>query len=93
MAHHTTFSQRLVLVHKRAALLGVTFEARFVLAEESNSAALERLLDIGPATFDRDSHVWIVAIGAAHFAFQHRVVMRHLELRPHFQVTLETGGR
>ena len=93
MAHDTTFTQRLVLVHKRAPLLGVTFEARFVLAEESNPAAFEALLHIGPPTFHCNSDMWIVAISATHFAFQHRMMMRQLELRAHFQVTLETSVR
>jgi len=35
----------------------------------------------------------VVTIGAAHFAFQDRMVMRQLELCPHFQVTLETSLR
>ena len=49
------------------------------------------MLNIRAAAFDRDSLVRVVAIGAAHFTFRHRVVMRQLELRAHFQVTLETG--
>jgi hypothetical protein len=34
-----------------------------------------------------------VTIGAAHFAFQHRMVVRQLECRANFQVTLETSFR
>jgi hypothetical protein len=35
----------------------------------------------------------IMTIGAADFAFQNRMVVRQLELRAHFQVTLETSFR
>ena len=34
-----------------------------------------------------------MAIGAAHFAFEHRMVVRQLERRANFQVTLETSFR
>ena len=93
MADHTTLTHCLVLVNKRAALRGMTLKTSLVSAQESKAAALERLLNIGAAAFDRDSLVRVVAIGAAHFAFQHRMMVRQLELRPHFQVTLETGFR
>ena len=93
MADHTTLTQCLVLVNKRAALRGVALKTSFVSAQESKAAAFERLLNIGAAAFDRDSLVRVVTIGATHFAFQHRMVVRQLELRPHFQVTLETSFR
>ena len=91
MADHTTFAHCFVLENKRAALRGMTLETSFVSAQESKAAAFERLLNIGAATLDRNTLVRIMAIGATHFAFQHRMVMRQLKLRPHFQVTLETG--
>jgi hypothetical protein len=93
MADHATLTHRLMLVNKGAALRGVALEAGFVSAQESKTAALERLLNIGPATFNCDADVRIMAIRAAHFSFKHRMVMRQLELCPDFQVTLETGLR
>src|SRR6266498_5766571 len=91
MAHHTALTHRLVLVNKGAPLRSVALEASFVSAQESKTAAFERLLNIGPAAFDRDSLVRVVTIGATHFAFEHRVVVRQLECRANFQVTLETS--
>src|SRR5512142_3249086 len=35
----------------------------------------------------------VVTIGAAHFAFQHRMMVRQFELRAHFEVTLERSFR
>ena len=93
MADHATLTQCLMLVNKRAALLGVTLEAGFVSAQKSKAAAFERLLNIGATAFDRDSLVRVVTIGATHFAFQHRMVVRQLECRANFQVTLETSFR
>ena len=82
-----------MLVNKWAALLGVALEAGFVSAQESEAASFERLLNIGPATFYSDSLMRIVTICTAHFAFQHRMVVRQLELCAHLKVTLETGFR
>ena len=93
MADHTTLPHRLVLVNKGAALGGMALKASLVSAQESKAAAFERLLNICLRTFDSDPDVRVVAIGAAHFAFQHRMVVRQLKLRPHFQVTLETSFR
>ena len=93
MADDTTLAHCFVLVNKRTALRGMTLETSFVSAQERKAAALERLLHIGSAAFNRDALVRVVTIGAAHFPFQHRMMVRQLELRPHFQVTLETGFR
>lgn len=93
MTDHTTLPHRLVLVNKGAALGGMALKASLVSAQESKAAAFEHLLNIGPATFDGNTDVRVVAIGAAHFAFQHRMVVRQLKLRPHFQMTLETSFR
>jgi hypothetical protein len=93
MADHATLPHRLVLVNKGPALRSMALEAGFVSAQESKAAALEHLLNIGPATLDRYSDVWIMAVSAAHFAFQHRMMVRQLKLCPHFQVTLETSFR
>ena len=91
MTDHTALSHCLVLVNKWAPLLRVALEASLVSAQESKAAAFKHLLNIGPATLNRHPDVRIMAIGTAHFAFQHRMMMRQLELCPHFQVTLETG--
>ena len=84
MADGATLAQRLVLIYKRAALLRVTLEAGFVSAQESKAAAFERLLNICWRALDCHTDVRIVAIGAAHFAFQHRMVVRQLECRANF---------
>jgi hypothetical protein len=93
MADHAALTHRLVLVHKGTALRGVALEASLVSTQESETAASERLLNVGAAAFDRDALMRVVTIGAAHFAFQHRMVVRQLELCPDFQVTLETSFR
>ena len=93
MADHTALPQRFMLVNKRAPLGGVAFEAGFVSAQESKASGSERLLNICATAFDRDSLVRVVTIAATHFAFEHRMMMRQLELRAHFQVTLETSFR
>jgi len=93
MTDYTTLPHRLVLVNKGAALGRMTLKASLVSAQESKAAAFEHLLNIGPATLDGNTDVRVVAIGAAHFAFQHRMVVRQLKLRSHFQVTLETSFR
>jgi len=72
-----------MLVNKRAALLGVALKTSFVFAQEGEATGFERLLYIGATAFDGDSFVRIVAIAATHFAFQHWMVMRQLELCPH----------
>lgn len=93
MADHTTLTHCLVLVDKRAALRGVALEAGFVSAQESKAATFEHLLNICLCAFNCHPDVRVVAIGTAHSAFQHRMMVRQLELRPYFQVTLETSFR
>jgi len=51
------------------------------------------LLHIRPTTFDGHADVRVMAIGAAHLAFEHGMTMRQLKLRAHIQVTLETCFR
>src|SRR6266496_6321146 len=75
MARHTTLTHCLVLVNKGAPLSGVALEASFVSAQESKTAAFERLLHIGPAALDCHPDVRIVTTCAAHLALQNRVVM------------------
>ncbi len=91
MADGATLPQRLVLIHKWAALLRVTLEAGFVSAQECKAAGFELLLNIRRRAFDRDAFVHLMTIRAAHFAFQHRMMMRQCERCANFQVTLETG--
>jgi hypothetical protein len=93
MADHAALTKRVVLINKRTGLRSVALKARFVFAQERKAAALKRLLNIGPAAFDRDPDVWVMAIRATHFAFQHGMMMRQLELCPYLQVTLETSFR
>ena len=93
MADGTTLTHCLVFVNKGTALRRVALEAGFVSAQESKAATFERLLNICRCTFNRDADMRVMAIRAAHFAFQHRMMVRQLELCPHFQVTLETSFR
>lgn len=88
-----TLPQSFVLEDKRTALRGVTLEASLVLSEEQSSAAFNLLRPARSATFDRAADVRVVTIGATDFAFEHRMMMRQLEFRAHFKVTLETGVR
>ena len=93
MADGATLAQRFMLVDKRAALLRVTLEAGLVFAQERKTAGFEFLLNICRRALDRDAFVHFMTIRAAHFAFQHRMMVRQLERRANFQVTLETGFR
>ena len=90
MADHTALAHRLVLVNKRASLLRVALETSFVSAQESKTPGFEVLLNVCRCAFDGDSLVRVVTIRAAHFPLQHRMMMRQLECRTHFEVTLET---
>ena len=76
MTDHTTLPHRLVLINKGAALGGMALKASLVSAQESKAAALECLLNICLCTFNSNLDVRVVTIGAAHFAFQHRMVVR-----------------
>ena len=93
MANGATLAQCLMLVDKRAALLRVTLEAGFVCAEERKATGFELLLNISLPAFDCDALVQLVTIAAAHFAFQHRMVMRQCERCANFEVTLEASLR
>ena len=92
MADHTSFTQRLVFKHERAALSCVALEASLILTEQSGAATLE-VLGHGGAPFDRVSFMRVMTISAAHFPFQHRVMIRQFECRAHFQVALEACVR
>jgi len=93
MANCTSLPHCFMLIHKRAPLLCVTLEAGLVWAQESKAAAFECLLNIRRHTLGRDPLVRLVTIGAAHFAFWHRMVMGQLERRANVQMTLETRFR
>ena len=82
-----------MLVHERTALLRVTLEARFVSAQEREPAGFEFLLDICRRAFNRDAFVYLMTIGAAHLAFEHRMMMRQCERCANFEVTLEASFR
>ena len=93
MTNGAPLPYRLVLIHKRAALLCVTLEAGLVFAQERETARFEFLLNICRRAFNRDAFVYLMTIRAAHFAFGYRMMMRQRERGAHFQVTLETGVR
>ena len=75
VADRAPLPYRLVLIHKRAALLRMTLEAGFVFAQERQAAGSERLLNICRRTLGRDPFVRLMAIAAAHLALKHWMVM------------------
>jgi len=91
MAGHATLAQRLVFKDEGPALRRVALDAGVVVAQQSRAATLKRLGTVRSAPFDRVSLMRVVTIRAAHFPFQHWVVMREFEFCPHFQVALETS--
>jgi hypothetical protein len=91
MTDRTTLPQRLVLIDKWAALLCVTFEAGFVFAQERKTAGFEFLLDVCRGALGCDPFVRLMTIGAAHLAFEHRMMMRQCERGANFEVTLEAS--
>src|SRR6476660_1245885 len=93
MASDASLAHCLVLIYKWSPLLCVTFEAGFVSGQESKAAGSELLLNVCRGALGRDPFVRFMAIAAAHLTFKHRMMMRQLECRADFQVTLETGVR
>jgi hypothetical protein len=93
MADDATLAQRFMLVDKRAALLRVTLKASLIFAQERKAAGFEFLLDICRRAFNRDAFVYLMTIGAAHLAFEHRMMMRQCERCANFEVTLEASLR
>jgi hypothetical protein len=91
MANSAPLPDCFVLVHEWAALLCVTLKAAFVSTEKSKSAGFECLLNVCRSVLRGDSFVRLMTIAAAHLPFRHRMMMRQLECRAYFQVTLETG--
>ena len=93
MTGQATLAYSFMLKNKWSTLCAVALEARFVLTQESKPTALESLLNIRPSALHCHPHMRVMAIGAAHFAFQNRMAMRQLETCSHFEVTLETSFR
>ena len=93
MTNGAPLSQCLVFINERAALLSVTLEARFVSAQESKAAGFELLLNVRRRAFNRDAFVHLMTIGAAHLAFEHRMMMRQCECGANFEVALKAGFR
>ena len=93
MTSDATFANGVMFENERSTLRGMTLQTGLVSAEESEATAADGLLEIGAAAFDRIALVRVVAIHAIHFTFQHRMMMRQLELRPDLEMTLETGVR
>ena len=91
MADNASLTQRLVLEDKRTPLVGVTLETGFVLTQQRGTATHNRLHAARFATFDRASLVRVMATGTTHLSLEHRMVIRQLESRTHFQVALEAG--
>ena len=82
-----------MLIDKWSALLCVTLETGFVSAHESKATRSEPLLNVCRGTLGRDPLVRFMAIAAAHFALEHRMMMRQLKRCANVQVTLETSVR
>ena len=93
MAADAAFTDRFVFKYEWSALRGMTLETGLVVAEQGGAPARDALRQIRAAALYRVTLVRIMAIRAADFALQHRVMMRQLEGRLHFCVALETGGR
>src|SRR5438046_9699026 len=93
MTGQASFAHRFVLEDKRAALRGMTLETGLVVTEQRGTAALQALRQIRAAAFNGVAFVRVVAISTAHLALEHRMVMRKIEFRFHFQMALETGYR
>lgn len=93
MAGHASLAERFVFENERPALRGVALETGIVLAQQGRATAFDRLREIRSTADHGVSFVGIMAIGATHFAFEDRVMMRQLKLGADLQVTLEASGR
>src|SRR5215470_13852572 len=93
MADHAPLTHRFMLIDKWPALLCVTLEAGFVSSHESKATRSELLLNVCLGPLGRDPLVRLMAIAAAHFALEHRMVMRQLKRCANVQMTLETSVR
>ena len=93
MAADATLAHGFVLENKRPALRGMALQTGIVVGKELGAAALHALGNICAAALDGVALVRVMAIRATDFAFEHRVMVRHLKSGADFQVTLETGFR
>ena len=75
MAGYATFAHRLMFKNKRTALRRMTLETRVIRTHERSPTTFDRLVHARAAAFGCHSLMRIVAIGAAHFPFQHRMSM------------------
>jgi len=83
MADDTTLAHGFVLEGKRPGLFAVTFRTRLVNPCHGESAL--GLEDIAPMR--------IVALDAIHAVFQHRMMVRQIEIRVRREMTLQARGR
>jgi hypothetical protein len=80
MTSRATFAQGLVFENERPALLAMALAAGFVDARHGQPAAW----------FKDVAAVWIVALCAIHFLFEHRMMLRQMELALFRPVAFET---
>src|SRR5450755_4270704 len=93
MAGGAALSRSFVLEDKRTALREVALVTGSVLAQESEAAAFNVLDEICAAAFDDITFVRVVAIGTAHLAFRHGMMMRQLKAGANISMALEAGTR
>ena len=79
MTRDATLAHGAVLKHERTALRSVALRAGLIFVEQSSPSTFDRNRQVRFATFEGHAPVRVVTIGAAHFAFEHRMAMRQLE--------------
>ena len=75
VADDATLADCFVLIDKWTALRRMTLETGVISVHEREPTALDRLVQARSAALRRHSLMRIVAIGAAHFPFQHGMAM------------------
>ena len=75
VAGYATLANCFVFKNKRTTLRRMTLETRVIRIHERVPAALDRLVHARSAALNRHPLMRIVAIGATHFPFQHRMPM------------------
>lgn len=83
MANGAAFMQRFMLENKSAGLLAMALRATFV--DPGHRLPAVRFHDVHPMR--------VMALDAAHPAFENRMMLRKVKVGVHRQVTLETGLR
>jgi len=83
MASRAALAQGLVLEHKRARLLAMTWRATFVLPGHGQPAV----------RFENVAPVRIMTLHATHVSFDDRMMLRQIESGLNIQMALETGRR